>query len=265
MNHFIKAVLAATCTLAACADPIEPDLSSNREIPTWDEFYASVHRMEDGSYIVNGDEPIRTEAELEEFYWQLASGGELIVNVVGGNDDRWVDPQQTNLTYCVSDRFGSAKAQVVAAMSSGAAMWEGVARVDFVYLPGQDASCSTRNNAVVFSVEPTKDPSLYARAFFPSYSKKSRNVLINAKNTFNGTHLPANILGHELGHTLGFRHEHTRSEAGTCFENTSWRELTSYDSNSIMHYPQCNGGPGALTFSALDAEGAVALYGAPGL
>ncbi len=69
------------------------------------------------------------------------------------------------------------------------------------------------------------------------------------------------ILRHELGHTLGFRHEHTRPEAGTCFEDTAWRALTAYDASSVMHYPQCNGTQtGDLVLTDLDRQGATALY-----
>ena len=69
------------------------------------------------------------------------------------------------------------------------------------------------------------------------------------------------MLRHELGHTLGFRHEHTRPEAGTCFEDTSWRALTAYDSASVMHYPQCNGTQkGDLVLTSLDNQGASSLY-----
>ena len=69
------------------------------------------------------------------------------------------------------------------------------------------------------------------------------------------------VLRHELGHTLGFRHEHTRPESGTCFEDNNWRALTAYDSSSVMHYPQCNGTQnGDLVLTNLDKTGAHALY-----
>ena len=66
-------------------------------------------------------------------------------------------------------------------------------------------------------------------------------MLVDDSIWTSGSWTPTNILGHELGHTLGFRHEHTRPESGTCFEDNNWRPLTPYDSASIMHYPQCNG------------------------
>jgi hypothetical protein len=70
-------------------------------------------------------------------------------------------------------------------------------------------------------------------------------------------------MAHELGHVLGFRHEHTRPEAAACFEDDNYRPLTPYDSASVMHYPQCNGTSEALAFTAIDAQGIAALYGAP--
>jgi hypothetical protein len=148
-------------------------------------------------------------------------------------------------------------------MEEGAALWEGASSaIDFVYDASADADCTTSNDAVLFSVEPTAATDYIARAFFPSSTDYEMNVLVNPDSLqSSGSWTPSNILGHELGHTLGLRHEHTRPEAGTCFEDNSWRALTPYDSVSIMHYPQCNGGSDDLSFSSLDAEGIQELYG----
>ena len=67
----------------------------------------------------------------------------------------------------------------------------------------------------------------------------------------------------EAGHTLGWRHEHTRPESGTCFEDNNWRPLTDYDRFSVMHYPQCNGGADwSLKLTHMDKNGAACVYGA---
>ena len=146
---------------------------------------------------------------------------------------------------------------------SARTIWEAASsKINFVYVPSQDANCTTRNNNVLFSVEPVQTSQYIARAFFPSSPDSQRNVLVNAASLMSsGSWTPGNIMAHELGHTLGFRHEHTRPEAGTCFEDNNWRPLTTYDSSSIMHYPQCNGTSSNLSMTATDRQGAVTLYG----
>ena len=235
--------------------------------PTWEAFKASTYRDVDGQWIVNGDEPIASEAALHAYYDKMMArpdkfgGNQLVVNQSGGGDDVWSLSQVGNLTYCVSDDFGSLKSTVVDAMDGGAALWESASSsIDFVYDSSQDSSCTTSNDAVLFSVEPVVTDEYIARAFFPSSPDSEMNILVADSLTTSGWP-PSNILGHELGRTLGFRHEHTRPESGACFEDDNWRPLTPYDSASIMHYPQCNGTSDDLGFSAYDAEGTAALYG----
>lgn len=235
--------------------------------PTWAEFRADTYQDQDGQFIVNGDEAIPTIAELRAYYEAMIQrddkngpSTQLVVNQDGGGDDVWSASQAGNLTYCVSDDFGSLKPTIVDAMEGGAAMWEGASStIDFVYDASQDASCTTDNDAVLFPVEPIETSEYIARAFFPSSGDAERNILVDDSVTTSGWP-PENILGHELGHTLGFRHEHTRPEAGTCFEDDNWRPLTPYDSESIMHYPQCNGTSEDLSFSSTDAEGVASIY-----
>jgi len=263
--------LAATAVVALGIGAVAPAASAapsagSGDTPTYQEFAASTYRDIDGSYIVNGDEVIPNQGELRRFYDRLIAPETmtdgLIVNTVNGTDDRWSASQAANLTYCVSTRFGTRHADVVAAMANGAAMWEAASsRVNFVYVGSADGNCTTSNNSVVFSVEPVQTSQYIARAFFPSSPDRQRNVLIDDSIWSSGSWTPANIIGHELGHTLGFRHEHTRPESGTCFEDTNWRPLTPYDSSSIMHYPQCNGSSSDLSMTSADRAGVVSLYG----
>lgn len=257
----LVAAFAGATVSAAAAD------GDTSAVPTYKEFKASTFVDVDGAYVVNGDEVISTDGDLKKFYERLVGPEDtqadgLIVNTVGGVDDKWSAAQVANLTYCVSTKFGTRHDDIVAAMAAGAGLWEAASsKVNFVYNASQDGSCTTRNNSVLFSVEPVNTSQYIARAFFPSTAKSQRNVLIDDSIWTSGTWEPGDILGHELGHTLGFRHEHTRPESGTCFEDNNWRPLTPYDSSSIMHYPQCNGGSSDLEFQASDAAGVRALYG----
>ncbi|GAA5154089.1 hypothetical protein GCM10023340_37010 [Nocardioides marinquilinus] len=241
------------------------------DIPSFQEFKADTFRDKDGQWIVNGDEALGSLEELRAYYGRMVNhadgkGGPengLIVNQDGFGDDVWSASQAQNLTYCVSNSFGSSKTTVVNAMAQGAALWENASSsVNFTYVSSADSNCTTSNNSVLFSVEPTSTNQYIARAFFPSSGDYERNVLVNPTALVSSGWAPSNILGHELGHTLGFRHEHTRPEAGgVCFEDNNWRPLTAYDSNSIMHYPQCNGTSDDLSFSADDATGVAEIYG----
>ena len=268
-NRLGQIALAATGVLALGLAAPAIGAGDGSGAPSYQEFKASTFRDLDGQYIVNGDEVAGNNGDLRQFYDRMMGPKKtkedgLIVNTVNGRDDKWSASQALNLTYCVSTKFGSNYGAVVNAMNSGAGLWEGATtKVNFTYVPSADTNCTTRNNAVLFSVEPTSTQQYIARAFFPSTADRSRNILVNAVSLQNsGNWEPGDILGHELGHTLGFRHEHTRPEAGTCFEDNNWRPLTPYDSVSIMHYPQCNGGSSDLEFSSLDRQGVQALYGA---
>ena len=265
----LSAITVATGALTLSMLPATA-VTQYGDVPTYQQFRSSTFVDTDAQYIVNGDEPVSTDGRLRQFYDDMVTDkhtgkqleGGLIVNRVNGQDDKWSASQALNLTYCVSTKFGSDYSRMVSAMASGAGQWEAASsKVNFVYVPAQDASCNTRNNNVLFSVEPVNSSTYIARAFFPSSPKRSRNVLVDDSIWTSGSWTPSNIVAHELGHTLGFRHEHTRPESGTCFEDNNWRPLTPYDSASIMHYPQCNGSSDDLSMTDQDRTGIRALYG----
>ncbi len=256
------AVLCAVGMVVGCG------LAPEEEVPNLsrEEFMKLVVQdPESGVFLANGDEPYGDLDELNELYESVAYGiarqGEgLAVMNVGGRDVKWSAKAARNLTYCVSTRFGSLHDTVVRAMASATAAWEAAANVDFIHVPAEDARCTKSNAAVVFDVSPVQTSLYFARSFSPNFGRSTRNVLID-DSAFGSRPTLTAVLRHELGHTLGFRHEHTRPEAGACFEDDRWRALTPYDPASVMHYPQCHGtGSWALTLTAQDKRGAAKLY-----
>jgi hypothetical protein len=245
--------------------------------PTREEFAARTYQEPDtGMYILNGDEVAQNLDEVYAYYdrfyneWQevtertgtISQG--LIVNTVNGADDKW--PAGTVLKYCIDTRsFGANHAAAEAAMAYATSEW--VTYLDrntlsYEYHPELNGNCNVRQAGVDFDVRMVRTRQYLARAFFPSTSRRGREILV-ALDTF-GDITPWTVNGvmlHEVGHTIGFRHEHTRPESGVCFENNQWRELTEYDSASVMHYPHCNGTQtGDLVLTDLDKEGAGVLY-----
>jgi serine protease len=290
MAYAFKAILIyAAGAAAALAQPLDPDAGA-AQLKTlaeaarakaaglsFEEFRAQVPFVEEtGKFYVNGDTPIRNEKLLREFWEQNIRTAppepegevpEFAVITVGGLDQIWNQATRHALSYCVSTGFGGRQASVVADMEAATAAWEAVADLDFHYLPAEDGQCNAQNPRVLFDVRPVNAGGQFlAAAFFPNDPRADRSVVIDPSSFQldpNGNLTLRGILRHELGHTIGGRHEHTRPEAGTCFEDANWRGVTDYDAFSVMHYPQCNGqGDWTLSLTDRDKSGIACLYGA---
>jgi serralysin len=273
----VFAVLAFGLVSAGCA-AVDGD---GPEPMSWDEFQAqATQEPVTGTYVYDGDQTALNLAELNEAYEQYLGQFDdgsgvgiatqpLIVNVYNGKIDKWADA--TALTYCVSKKsFGARYNDVVQYMATALGNWEATgARVHFTHLVAQDGNCTNRNNNVTFNVRQDRSTQYYAKAFFPYYPRSAREVVISTISYGNlGVWTLGGILTHELGHSLGFRHEHIRPEntnlvAPCSREDSNWAVLTAYDSASVMHYPHngCAGtNKGDLAITSLDAQGARALY-----
>lgn len=204
-----------------------------------------------------GDLPVAEEIATQQ--------ENLIINQVDGEDDRWSDVQKRNLTYCVSTDFGDFYPGVVASMMVASQDWEEAADINFIHKPTEDESCTRDNDQVVFDVQPTLSFRYYCRAFFPSTPREDRNLDINVL-IFATNRSLIGSLRHELGHVLGFRHEHIRPAIDgetICPEDTDWRPITSYDSGSVMHYPRCGGSSSSYHLTESDKAGVAKIYGSP--
>ncbi len=268
---FAVIIAAGLSTLSACG--VEgPPLGSAEEqfhstLEGFEAFEARTWREpRTGRYIVDGDMPIATREELRKFYEKHVRGGALIIHQEDMVDERWSDAQKLKLTYCVSTDFGPHYDLVVGAMAAAAADWESAAGINFRHLPSEDGACGANNPNVIFDVSPMSDGPYLALAFYPSDPREWRNILVHSSSFQDlWPYTLTGIMRHELGHALGFRHEHTHLEAdpeADCFENFSWRALTPYDSASVMHYPQCKGSNrGDLVLTAYDQQGVASVYG----
>lgn len=191
----------------------------------------------------------------------------LVAGTKNGKIVRW--KPGAPLTYRVArDTFG-AEAQyrlVVDSMKAAIEAWERTCGVNFEHRSALDTRPGAGPEGLLFVVRGFDAGGKFiASAFFPSDPPERRRVLIDP-SYFTTSFDKVGVLRHELGHVLGFRHEHIRHEAPpVCPNEPLWdiKVLGAYDPTSVMHY-FCGGvGTNALKISALDRQGAQRVYGPP--
>lgn len=224
-------------------------------------------------YIVEGD-LLMDEDQLQVYALRKEMGAEVgidqrgLVGIVrNGKIVRWRDGLV--LTYCVlkptftsEDRYNIVRE----AMRQATRDWEVTCGVQFDYRQELDDSTSTRPDGVLFPVRGIDaEGAFIASAFFPDDPAFRRRVLIDP-SYFTTSFDRVGVLRHELGHVLGFRHEHIRSGApAACPDESVFGtiNLTDYDPQSTMHY-FCGGvGSRELRISEDDKIGSQKVYGLP--
>jgi serralysin len=223
--------------------------------------------------------------DLTDYYAASLYGSALVLEQDSNNvDTKWSITRARDLSYCVSTDFAD-YAMVRDTMAAAAQEWMDATKiasgdaptVQFRHVSNEDGRCTDRNMNVFFSVMPMPEggdwDDFNALSFFPDkdtdLERPDRTLLIHSQafapfgaRTFQG------LLRHEIGHMLGFRHEHINSTSLGCVEDdpATWRALTTYDVPSVMHYrnptgPDCaNAGTTDYTLTTYDNAGVRCLY-----
>ncbi|KQR77294.1 hypothetical protein ASF98_21340 [Arthrobacter sp. Leaf337] len=204
------------------------------------------------------------EVALSDSFVGVSS--ELVGILQGSKIVRW--SPGTTLTYCVLRKTFNDQAQyeeIAANMQTATRAWEETCGIKFEYRNDLDGSDSLRP-PVVFPVRLVDASGAFiAAAFFPNDIVNRRRLLIDPSYFTTGfDHV--GVLRHELGHTLGFRHEHIRSLAPRVCpdeDSTDTIDLSAYDPKSVMHY-FCGGvGSRDLAITDVDRAGSQKVYGPP--
>jgi hypothetical protein len=157
---------------------------------------------------------------------------------------------------------------VVDGMAAATADWQTICGIEFEHVEAKDTDQNLQFGDVSFPVlRQQGGGNTIAMAFFPDDPVNERLVW-----AFDGFFLPnptfdrVGVMRHELGHALGFRHEHIRPEAPDLFHPESLEhtvEITQYDPKSVMHYLGAGVGDPQLRFTEHDRTGARVVYGGP--
>jgi hypothetical protein len=208
-----------------------------------------------GQYIVEGDIALSKD-EIVSYLRDFGTPPpikveELIVNAVNGQADYLKTAQQRKLTYAMAPETfpnqGSAD-RTKANFVKAAADWVNACPecgVSFTEVAPRDAYFVIKY--VNFS------DGTVAKSFFPSSAANER--VLNVYTPYLSPDLQfdsVGVLRHEIGHILGYRHEHIQNIPGCYMEGTDWLPVTPYTPNSVMHY-FC-GGRGSLDLALRDSD-----------
>lgn len=236
-----------------------------------DAYIATLMETPEGSgfYALEGDlrmsrEQIRAELAKSPDTPKSTSPGELIINLVGGMFDYWKNPSERHITYVFDASTFPGKTEILFTrthLAAAAKDWMDACPKCGITFKDIGDVAPTNNPEVTFHVVyAAAAGGVIAQSFFPSDNKLDR-VLYVYPSYFGATGFdPTGVLRHELGHVLGYRHEHIVGIPGCATEGTDWKMLTPYTPNSVMHYFCGGAGSYDLSLREQDKRGHQCLY-----
>lgn len=225
-------------------------------------------------YIVEGD-LLLNEYEYTQYRISLLEpidstkfDGKLVGEIRNNKIVKW--PKDFVIKFCISkntfqtiEQYNIVKKNMKLAIRE----WENTCNVRFFYDEEKDESnILTPTFDLTFVVMGyDTNSSFIASAFFP-YDPPSKRRLLIDPSYFNTSYDKIGVLRHEIGHILGFRHEHIRGNVPLICRGESsvgTLNITKYDPKSVMHY-FCDGiGNIKLEITEIDRQGSQSIYGSP--
>jgi len=221
-------------------------------------------------YVWQGDQlltaaQVRTRFQHPRQIEKSVTSPELVILEANGQDVFWPKGKRA-LTYAIDKAsFGSNDhyMAIVREMEIATADWVNACPacgLSFTHLAKLDTQKAAQGATFVVRYQPDITE-FVAVSFFPNDPPYKRLLRV-APSFFAMDFSPEGVLRHELGHILGYRHEHIRDIAG-CEQDVdggAWRPITPYTANSVMHYMCGGGGSFDLKLRPRDISGHIAIY-----
>lgn len=256
------------CGSAAAGDENVATRGARR--PTFDEWAAVSTVRYGDAYVVEGDMMFTREQAKAYYEATVSSEGALWSYADGaGGISKFPEAAQRDITWCIDrvafTRDEALRLEEFAHQAMGA--WEAVANVHFRQqaLPDCEGSSALVRIGLMFEWQ--------AHVAWASPPNDVRRLMIKKSTLAKSSQYMLAVMLHELGHSLGFGHEHDRtSDATQCADIVGCGQfLTPRDTSSVMFYanamsgytgtPEAGGGYNYIT--QWDLEGAQRVYGAP--
>jgi hypothetical protein len=268
-------------TVVVPPEPFDPSFAGM----THEQFVARYAEPYGHDWFVEGDQPM-TDATLRELSEQLRAPLEVADGAtpraatfeVGGFDATWSSSRKLALTWCLGRIMPSPFTnqethdlhvkRTLEAIEWATRAWERAADVNFVHLAEFDSpesyasgDCQPGENGIHFRVRTGSDciqncggvtmPEAHPMSEFldPADVEGTAEVVLGLQRFMHNDTDARIIALHELGHVLGFTHEHLRwlelqdPKSDTCQENKDipWRGVTPADPHSVMAIDDCVG------------------------